>query len=53
MSAITSRGLDIGRAYPVAGAPERGDERPGSFPGRGNRERESKQAGGEIMSIYT
>jgi hypothetical protein len=52
MSAITSRGLDIGRAYPVAGALSGVTRGPG--PSQvGVIERESRQVGGEIISVYT
>jgi hypothetical protein len=50
MSAIASQGPNVGRAYPVTGAPGWTDGRPESFPGRDKRW--NSQTGGEIMPTY-
>jgi hypothetical protein len=50
MSAIVSRGPDVGLAYLVIGAPGWGDGRLGSFPSQGKRGK--RETGGEILSVY-
>jgi hypothetical protein len=50
MRDVASRGPDVGRAYPVIGAPGWGDWTPGSFPSRGRRG--NGQIDNEILSAH-